>query len=205
MSRTLSGIAEKAINSVNEAGKLADWLIDPSIQGVRDPSLGSNADTPTKPITLPPVIDRIAEAGILGGLGGFGEGRSGLDFGGLTEAFPRDAAQGLIEYCFNNIGGVNTNIEPDKQGKHIVGHRNFQGNSELTHPDPQSLVDKFSGTGQPVNKIPLGQPGSVERVDFGEIIGNYVDPTTQAKTPSSIGTIRYSKNGVHIVTARPKI
>jgi RHS repeat-associated protein len=101
MSRTLSGLAGQAINSVNEADKLAHWLINPSIQGVRDPSLGSNADTPTKPITLPPVIDRIAEAGILGGLGGFGEGRSGLDFGGLTEAFPRDAAQGLIEHCFS--------------------------------------------------------------------------------------------------------
>lgn len=77
------------------------------------------------------------------------------------------------------------------------------GKSEFTHPDPQHLVDNFAGTGQPANNVPRGQPGFKERVDFGQIIGNYVDPSTGEKLPTTKGIIHYSKAGVHIVPARP--
>jgi len=89
-------------------------------------------------------------------------------------------------------------IVPDKQGKHIPGHKNFiPGRSELTHPDPQKLIDRFAGTGQPVGPIPRGQPGFKERVDFGGIIGEFQgQPTTN-------GIIHYGGNGVHIVPSRP--
>ncbi|WP_156804809.1 CARDB domain-containing protein [Synechococcus sp. PCC 6312] len=114
--------------------------------------------------------------------------------------FPENPAEGLVPPFLES----NT-INPDKQGRHIPGHRRFiPGRSELTHPNPQSLIDQFAGKGQAANKIPIGQPGSNERVDFGETIGNFVDQDTGIKIPTTIGTIRYSKKDVHIVPARPK-
>ncbi|OKH50474.1 hypothetical protein NIES2101_19265 [Calothrix sp. HK-06] len=96
-------------------------------------------------------------------------------------------------------------IDEGKQGKHVPEHNNFtDGRSELTHPNPQQLIDDFAGKGQPVNStVKQGQPGFRERVDFGEIIGNYVDPETGVKTPTTKGIIHYSKSGVHIVPAKP--
>jgi RHS repeat-associated protein len=96
-------------------------------------------------------------------------------------------------------------IHPGKQGKHIPGHNNFlQGRSKLTHNNPQDLVDRFAGKGQQAGKIPPGMPGFKERIDFGEIIGIYVDKTTGESMPTTVGILHYSKDGVHIVPARPK-
>ena len=95
-------------------------------------------------------------------------------------------------------------IEPGKQGKHVFGHNNFEpGKSELTHPDPQSLVDKHKGTGQQVGSTPVGEPASKERIDFGTNIGIYVDPATGERTPTTNGIIHESKKGVHVVPSRP--
>jgi hypothetical protein len=96
-------------------------------------------------------------------------------------------------------------INPDKQGKHISGHNNFQpGKSIFTHPNPQALVNKFAGKGQPVNNnVPRGQPGYKERVDFREVIGKYIDPATGQSVSTTKGIIHYAKDGVHIVPARP--
>ncbi|MGU3780328.1 polymorphic toxin type 50 domain-containing protein [Burkholderia metallica] len=77
------------------------------------------------------------------------------------------------------------------------------GRSELSYPDPQKLVDDYAGTGQPANNVAPGQPGYRERVNFGKVIGNYVDPVTGEKTPTTNGIIHYSKDGVHIVPGRP--
>ncbi|WP_460940564.1 polymorphic toxin type 50 domain-containing protein, partial [Pandoraea terrae] len=96
-------------------------------------------------------------------------------------------------------------LDGGKQGKHIPGHNNFtDGRSELTHSNPQQLVEKFAGTGQSANGIPIGQAGSRERVDFGDVIGIYVDPVTEERSPTTNGIIHYGKDGVHIVPARPK-
>jgi RHS repeat-associated protein len=93
--------------------------------------------------------------------------------------------------------GLKINIHLGKQGKHIPGHPNFQpGKSELTHPDPQKLLDKFSGKGERI--------GNKEYVDFGENIGTHVlkDGT---RTSTTRGTIHYDeKGGAHIVPAPPK-
>ena len=96
-------------------------------------------------------------------------------------------------------------LHEGKQGKHIRGHNNFsEGRSELTHASPQSLLDRFAGRGQPVNKTPRGQPDFRERVDFGETIGVYVDLETGAVMPTTKGIIRYGADGrAHIVPARP--
>ncbi len=95
-------------------------------------------------------------------------------------------------------------IEEGKQGKHVPGHNNFDpSRSPLTHPDPQALLDSHAGTGQQIGATPVGQPGSKERVDFGTPIGEHRDASTGTSTPTTVGIIHYSKNGAHIVPARP--
>jgi hypothetical protein len=95
-------------------------------------------------------------------------------------------------------------IHEGKQGKHVKGHKNFMpGKSELTHPDPQSLIDNYAGKGTAVGATAVGKAGSKERVDFGQVIGIYVDPVTNGRLPTTIGIIHYAANDVHIVPARP--
>jgi RHS repeat-associated protein len=88
-------------------------------------------------------------------------------------------------------------IHEGKQGKHIPGHNNFQpGKSELTHPDPQSLLDSHAGTGV--------RSGNKEHVDFGQNIGNYINKDGTVNVPTTRGTIHYdSSGGAHIVPAPP--
>lgn len=94
-------------------------------------------------------------------------------------------------------------IDAAKQGKHIPGHPNYiSGKSILTHPAPEDLINRFAGTGQPLAGT-FGQPGFKERVDFGEAIGEYIDPSTGVATLTSKGILHYSQTGVHIVPARP--
>lgn len=47
-----------------------------------------------------------------------------------------------------------------------------------------------------------GRAGSKERVDFGKVIGSYVDPVTGEKIPTTKGIIHYGSKGVHIVPSR---
>ncbi|MGI4788415.1 MAG: polymorphic toxin type 50 domain-containing protein [Janthinobacterium lividum] len=93
--------------------------------------------------------------------------------------------------------GRKPTIRDDKQGKHIPGHNNFQGSkSEWTHPDPQALLDKFGGTGV--------RNAQRELVDFGIVVGYYVDAATGAKTATKRGVIHYDNaGGAHIVPTRP--
>lgn len=90
-------------------------------------------------------------------------------------------------------------INDGKQGKHIQGHNNYQlGRSTLTISvqEAQELVNTYSGKGEKVSD-------NKERVDFGKVIGNYVDPSTEASIPTTVGMIHYSESGTHIVPARP--
>lgn len=95
-------------------------------------------------------------------------------------------------------------IEPDKQWKHVPGHKNFDTEkSELTDPDPQGLVDRHARTGDQVGKIEVSEHCSRERVDFGKIIGNFAEEGIEEKIPTQNKIIHYSKKGVHIVPSRP--
>ncbi|WP_420955495.1 hemagglutinin repeat-containing protein [Burkholderia gladioli] len=123
----------------------------------------------------------------------------------VTAIIP-DQAKGLVDYITTAVKGGDTPVIDDgKQGKHQPDHNNFiPGRSELSYPDPQKLVDDYAGTGQPANNVAPGQPGYRERVNFGKVIGNYVDPVTGEKMPTTNGIVHYSKDGVHIVPGRPQ-
>ncbi len=103
---------------------------------------------------------------------------------------------------FGNTRGASTQytIQKDKQGKHLVGHRNYKVGRSIfssTLEDAENLVKQYAGTG-----IAIG--AERERIDFGKIIGQYVDQETGQKYPTTIGIIHYAKDGCHIVPARPK-
>ncbi len=100
----------------------------------------------------------------------------------------------------------NLDINDGQQGKHVRGHNNFDEaarRSELTDPDPQKLIDEHAGTGEQVGKLPVGEVGSKERIDFGKIIGDYINKETNEQFPTTKGLIHYGSKGVHIVPARP--
>jgi hypothetical protein len=61
----------------------------------------------------------------------------------------------------------------------------------------QSLIIAHSNKGQAIS-------GNKEKIDFGTIIGVYVDQSTGKEYPTTIGIINYSKDGTHVVPARPK-
>lgn len=93
-------------------------------------------------------------------------------------------------------------VDWNKQEKHFPEHPNFLPGRSTTTADPRILVQR-AGTGTQVGNTPIGLPGSKERVDYGEIIGHYADRGTGDLTPTTIGLIHYSKNGVRIVPGRP--
>ena len=41
------------------------------------------------------------------------------------------------------------------------------------------------------------------RIDFGKVIGQYVNQVTNETIDTTMGIIHYSKTGTHIVTAQP--
>lgn len=91
-------------------------------------------------------------------------------------------------------------IHDGKQGKHIPGHNNYTpGRSKITISTErlQKLIVTYSNKGQVVSD-------NKERIDFGTVIGVYVDQSTGKEYPTTIGIINYSKAGTHVVPAYPR-
>ena len=98
------------------------------------------------------------------------------------------------------VNGFTTKLNPDKQGKHIPQHRNYQEGKSVFHgslKDAQELIDEFAGKGEPAGH-------QRERVDCGKTIGTYVNPETGARLPTSMVIIVYSQRGAHFFPSRPK-
>lgn len=96
---------------------------------------------------------------------------------------------------------VNKTIEEGKQGKHILGHKNYKdGRSYLkvSAEEAQRLVDQYAGTGQ-IKRDSKGHWTNKEFVSADHIIGVVVDANTGEAIETSRFSIHYSKNGVHIV------
>lgn len=111
-----------------------------------------------------------------------------------------DDAVDFAKTTVKNFVDFPKNVHSGRQGKHIVGHNNYQKGKSVfsgTTDDAEKLIKEFAGKGQKVND-------TVERVDFKKIIGQYVDMETGEIYDTTVGTIRYSQNGAHIVPAKPK-
>lgn len=90
-------------------------------------------------------------------------------------------------------------INREKQGRHIVGNRYYISGRSIfagTIETAQTLLNEYAGTGEMLG-------GYKERVNFGRVIGKYVDPATGTQTDTTMGIIHYSNTGAHIVPARP--
>jgi len=98
-------------------------------------------------------------------------------------------------------------IHADKQGKHILGHKNYiegKRKSIFTHPNGGQLLEKHAGKGHPENMKKFGEAGYKETVDFGTEIGYAVDMNSGKRTLTTRGKIHYDKNGgAHIVPIEP--
>ena len=99
----------------------------------------------------------------------------------------------------------NLRVHPGRQGKHMLGQNNYENairrgkNPSVfygTVEDAQRLVDEFAGKGQ------LIKPDQ-ERVNFKRVVGKYINGKTKESLETTWGTIRYSKDGVHIVPSNP--
>jgi hypothetical protein len=79
-------------------------------------------------------------------------------------------------------------INWSRQELHFPGWKNYVvGKGQLT-ANPEELALR-AGTGTPVNNVPRGTPGFRERVDFGKVIGQYIDPASDAAVPTTKGII----------------
>lgn len=90
-------------------------------------------------------------------------------------------------------------IHIGKQGKHILGHNNYQKGKSILNistNDAQKLINKYSGKGRKIGT-------SREIVNFKKVIGKYVDPKTGKSYDTTVGTIHYSKSGTHLVPEKP--
>ncbi|MDA1475259.1 T7SS effector LXG polymorphic toxin [Bacillus changyiensis] len=106
---------------------------------------------------------------------------------------------------YREVHGYPAKVKPGAQEKHIPGTPNYkQEVANGKHKSifigdnkrAQELLDKFAGKG-----TKLGN--NKERVDFGQPIGKYYDKDTGKYVNTTRGLIHYSKNGAHIVPARP--
>ncbi|MFP8441281.1 polymorphic toxin type 50 domain-containing protein [Citrobacter braakii] len=119
-----------------------------------------------------------------------------------------EGADGELLPGGGGIGKGKTSINKGQQNKHIPGTNEYKIASEAglnkstLSVSADSLLSKL-GTGQQVGNAPVGTPGSKERINYGQPIGNYIDPQTGVSTPTTNGIVHYGKNGFHIVPARP--
>lgn len=110
-----------------------------------------------------------------------------------------DTSKGVKKTSKSSFAGLPKKIHSGRQGKHVVGHNNYKKGRSVflgSTDDAQKLIKKYSGTGQKINS-------TSERVNFKKVIGKYVDELTGKAYDTTVGTIRYSKDGAHIVPARP--
>ena len=96
------------------------------------------------------------------------------------------------------------------QNKHIPGSHNFDPSRSkilVSKERLEKMIYEKCGNGQKIKgNIPYSS-GFRERVDFNEIIGEYVKINKEGKvigvTPTTKGIVHYSKKGVHIVPSDP--
>ena len=153
-------------------------------------------------------ISNAIDLGWLGEFQGWGRAIKGLPRGAnANEKLP--IVGETKGYNTTKVNLNNLEIEISKQNKHLENTNEYK--VSLANGQQKSLITVsldslkgYVGTGQQVGKIEIGLPGSKERVNFNKNIGIYIDPVTGNQTPTTMGIIHYSKNGYHIVPAKPK-
>lgn len=96
-------------------------------------------------------------------------------------------------------GDYPLNINPDKQGRHMLGENYIEGRSAITisMDELQSFVRQLAGTGD-ISLNRNGEWKKQEIVDLGREIGYTVNNEGHIVKTSKV-KIHYSKTGVHVV------
>lgn len=116
-------------------------------------------------------------------------------------------SKGLQQYSERSKFFANSEVHWGRQNKHIPGTNNYEVSkhrSIMEHNNPTSLLKKHAGSGIPERGTP-GMPGYKETIDFREHIGIWKTQDGSLQLPTTRGTIHYSKDGAHIVPARPNV
>lgn len=99
----------------------------------------------------------------------------------------------------------NKKIFEGRQGKHIKGHNNYEGKSYLLEGiNPQELVDKYAGTGEPKISDLSMEWSKKEFITAEENIGISIDPGTGKESITNYFSISYAKKGTHVVPREPR-
>ena len=116
-----------------------------------------------------------------------------------------DSVEDVGKIGSKTVNGYDTKVNVGQQNKHIPGtneYKNALNNGQTKSimygdaNDIQNLLNDKAGTGDFIG-------ANKERVYFGQVIGQYVDPDTGVGVETTIGIIHYGKKGAHIVPARP--
>ena len=114
-------------------------------------------------------------------------------------------AQGGSKGSIKTVNGYDAKVNVGQQNKHIPGtneYKNALNNGQTKSilygdiNDIQNLLNQKAGTGDFLGT-------NKERVNFGKVIGQYINPDTGIGVETTIGIIHYGKKGAHIVPARP--
>lgn len=109
----------------------------------------------------------------------------------------------LISYADRALGsayGFTVEVHFGRQVKHLPGRKGFvPGKSPITIGivELQRLVEARAGTG-------LRRSPNRELVEFGTVIGMYVNRRGGTSVPTSRGMIHCSAKGAHVVPAPPE-
>lgn len=120
-----------------------------------------------------------------------------------TKNYEQEQIEMELEELYDNNNPFDKfplSINSNKQDKHIKGSKNhIDGRSEITisKNELQQLVNLKAMRGEYISP-------TKERINFGKVIGLYVDLVTGRKIPTTQGIIHYSKTGIHVVPANPK-
>ncbi len=108
---------------------------------------------------------------------------------------------------YRTVRGFQVRLNTEKQNKHMPGRNAYEmartnGNlRSIIFRDAnalQKMLEEKAGTGDFIGT-------NKEKVDFGQVIGQYVDSDGRTKRETKIGVIHYSEEGAYIVPARPNM
>jgi len=102
-----------------------------------------------------------------------------------------------------NLLNYNLELNHDRQGKHIEGHKNYIPGKSVLTADPAFLLKHYLGNGEYVYTKD-GKWANKERFSHTDIIGIWKAKSGTKTEYTNNGMFHYAKEkGVHIVPAEP--
>ncbi|MBE5865628.1 MAG: hypothetical protein E7292_05350 [Lachnospiraceae bacterium] len=123
----------------------------------------------------------------------------------LNVAAKQAEASSVSEEGYRIVKGFLVKLDTERQNRHMPGRNAYEmartnGNlRSIIYRDAtaiQKLLDDCAGTGEFIG-------ADKEIVNFGQVIGQYVDVDGQSKRETKMGVIHYSAEGAYIVPCRP--